>query len=112
MIRYFPTLFYKKKKYDGQIFLLYITWYGFGRMFIEGLRTVSLMIGNTIRVSQMLALLSVIFGLIMLVICGSRINKHPASVNEETGDTAIKTTADVTDNKTENEEKENNKNQR
>ena len=71
------NLFYKKKKYDGQIFLLYIVWYGFGRMFIEGLRTDSLMIGDTIRVSQLLAFLSVIIGLIVLVICDYKIKKQP-----------------------------------
>ncbi len=70
------NLFYKKKKYDGQIFLLYIVWYGFGRMFIEGLRTDSLMIGDTIRVSQLLAFLSVIIGLIVLVICDYKIKKQ------------------------------------
>lgn len=47
--------FYKKKKYNGQIFLMYLAWYGFGRMFIEGLRTDSLwLIPNVIRVSQLL----------------------------------------------------------
>ncbi len=44
------------KKYDGQLILLTFGWYGFGRMFIEGLRTDSLYIGDTdIRVSQLLA---------------------------------------------------------
>ena len=44
------------KKYDGQLILLTFGWYGLGRMFIEGLRTDSLYIGNTdIRVSQALA---------------------------------------------------------
>jgi len=44
------------KKYDGQLFLMIFGWYGLGRMFIEGLRTDSLYIGNTdIRVSQLLA---------------------------------------------------------
>jgi phosphatidylglycerol:prolipoprotein diacylglycerol transferase len=49
----------RKKKFDGQIFLLYIIWYGFGRFFIEGLRTDSLMFFN-LRVSQIVALVSVI----------------------------------------------------
>ena len=45
-----------QKKYDGQLILLTFGWYGFGRMFIEGLRTDSLMLGATnIRVSQALA---------------------------------------------------------
>ena len=45
------NLFYKKKKFDGQIVLMYLAWYGFGRMFIEGLRTDSLYIG-VFRISQ------------------------------------------------------------
>ena len=56
---------YKKKKYDGQMFLIYLTWYGFGRMLIEGLRTDSLwLIPDVIRVSQLL-------GAICFVLCGS-----------------------------------------
>lgn len=44
------------KKYDGQLILLTFGWYGLGRMFIEGLRTDSLYIGDTdLRVSQVLA---------------------------------------------------------
>ena len=46
----------KKKKYDGQIFLIVFGWYGLGRMFIEGLRTDSLYIpGTELRISQVLA---------------------------------------------------------
>ena len=50
------NLFYKYKKYDGQIFLMIFGWYGLGRMWIEGLRTDSLyLFGTSIRVSQALA---------------------------------------------------------
>jgi phosphatidylglycerol:prolipoprotein diacylglycerol transferase len=49
----------KYRKYDGQVFLLYLAWYGFGRFLIEGLRTDSLYLGNTdIRVSQLVAALT------------------------------------------------------
>lgn len=58
--------FYKKKKFDGQIFLEYITWYGFGRMFIEGLRTDSLMLG-VFRVSQLVGFACFIAGGALLV---------------------------------------------
>ena len=47
---------YIKKQYDGQLFLMIFGWYGFGRMFIEGLRTDSLYIpGTELRISQVLA---------------------------------------------------------
>ena len=62
---------YKKKKYDGQVFLMYITWYGFGRMFIEGLRTDSLMVGS-FRISQVVAFLCFIVGFALLVYLGVR----------------------------------------
>lgn len=46
----------KKRKYDGKVFLLYLAWYGLGRVWIEGLRTDSLyLFGTGIRVSQLLA---------------------------------------------------------
>ena len=52
------NIFYKHKKYDGQIFLMIFGWYGLGRMWIEGLRMDSLyLFGSSIRVSQALALL-------------------------------------------------------
>lgn len=65
--------FYKKKKFNGQIVLSYITWYGFGRFFIEGLRTDSLyfmksVFGETIRVSQVVGALCFIFGIVFLII--------------------------------------------
>ncbi len=47
----------KKRRYDGQIALGYVAWYGLGRTFIEGLRMDSLMLGN-FRVSQLLAAVS------------------------------------------------------
>ena len=54
----------KARKFDGQLFLTYLLWYGFGRFWIEGLRTDSLyffglsFLGVPIRTSQALALLS------------------------------------------------------
>lgn len=49
----------KKRKFDGQVFLYYLAWYGLGRFWIEGLREDSLWLFNTgIRVSQLLAGLS------------------------------------------------------
>lgn len=45
------NLVYKKKKFDGQIVLMYVAWYGFGRMLIEGLRMDSLYVG-VFRISQ------------------------------------------------------------
>ena len=61
------NLFYKKKKFDGQIALMYFVWYGFGRMLIEGFRTDSLYVpGTSVRISQLLGLLCVLIGGVML----------------------------------------------
>ena len=65
---------YKKKKYDGRVFLMYITWYGFGRMLIEGLRTDSLMVGS-FRISQVVACLCFVVGTAFLVFLDSRAHK-------------------------------------
>ena len=53
----------KKRKFDGEIFLGYVAWYGLGRMLIEGLRTDSLYIGP-LRASQWLA------GITLLIAAG------------------------------------------
>ena len=51
----------KKRKFDGEVFLLYVAWYGLGRAWIEGLRTDSLYLFSTgIRVSQLVAAVSFI----------------------------------------------------
>ncbi|MDO4516442.1 MAG: prolipoprotein diacylglyceryl transferase [Bacillota bacterium] len=47
------------RRFDGQLFLLYVAWYGFGRGLIEGLRTDSLYFFSTgIRTSQMVGFVS------------------------------------------------------
>jgi phosphatidylglycerol:prolipoprotein diacylglycerol transferase len=60
------NLFYKHKRFHGQIALMYFTWYGFGRMFIEGLRQDSLYIGS-FRVSQLLAALLFIVSFVLII---------------------------------------------
>ena len=57
----------KKRKYDGQIALGYVAWYGFGRTVIEALRTDSLYWGQ-FRVSQLLAAVSCLAAAIVLTI--------------------------------------------
>ncbi|MBR5307428.1 MAG: prolipoprotein diacylglyceryl transferase [Clostridia bacterium] len=77
------AVFYKKKKFDGQIILSYLGWYGFGRFFIEGLRTDSLYLGNTgIRISQLLALLTFIFAVAITVIMLARTKKEALDEGE------------------------------
>ena len=65
-----------KRRYDGQIILMYFLFYGVGRAWIEGLRTDSLYIGSTgIRVSQLLSILLALAAWIVLFIQSKRL--HP-----------------------------------
>ena len=67
----------KKRKFDGEVFLLYLAWYGLGRALIESLRTDSLyLFGSSLRVSQLVALLCVIFGLGAVIVMRMR-NPEP-----------------------------------
>ena len=46
----------------GEVFLAYVAWYAFGRFFIEGMRTDSLMLGP-VRFSQGLSVLLFVIAL-------------------------------------------------
>lgn len=60
------NIFYKKKKFNGQIACMYLAWYGFGRFFIEGLRTDSLYVGP-FRISQVVGMVCFfVFGALLV----------------------------------------------
>lgn len=60
-------LYRTRKKFDGEMFLLYLGGYGLGRFWIEGLRTDQLLIpGSRIPVSQMLAGVLVLLSLVLI----------------------------------------------
>lgn len=62
-------LYKRHKKFDGEVFALYVLGYGMGRAWIEGLRTDQLLIGNTgIAVSQALSVVLVIAALIFILV--------------------------------------------
>lgn len=70
------ALYSKRRKYDGQLLLMYFTWYGAERFVVEGLRTDSLMIGN-IRASQALSAVLVIASVIIQIVMISRVKRDP-----------------------------------
>ncbi len=77
------NIFYKKRKFDGQMFLMYITWYGLGRAFIEMLRTDSLFIpGTYIRISMVIGFLCFAGGLAAMIVLGIRAKKDPEKIKE------------------------------
>jgi phosphatidylglycerol:prolipoprotein diacylglycerol transferase len=61
----------RHRRYSGQVFLLYLVWYGLGRFMIEGLRADSLYIPRSdIRISQLLS--AVIFVAATGLLCYNR----------------------------------------
>lgn len=59
----------KGRKFDGQMFLSYVIWYGFGRTLIEGLRTDSLYFFHTgLRSSQIVGIVSMIAAIVLYVV--------------------------------------------
>lgn len=63
-----------KRKFDGELFFLYITLYGAGRFWIEGLRTDSLYLGP-LRISQLVALLCIAVGIAVIVYKRNKVKK-------------------------------------
>lgn len=61
------NVIYKYKKFDGQIFFLYVAWYGFGRAFIELLRTDSLEIFG-LKLMVILGFLSCVAAIVAYII--------------------------------------------
>ncbi|MBR2954937.1 MAG: prolipoprotein diacylglyceryl transferase, partial [Ruminococcus sp.] len=66
----------KRRKYDGQILLMYMSWYGLERAVVEGLRTDSLMLGS-IRISQALSIVIFITSVILQLVIGFRVKRDP-----------------------------------
>jgi len=61
-------LFRKHKKFDGEIFLIYLVLYGMGRLWIEGLRTDQLLLPAVgIPVSQIVSVVAMVIGIILII---------------------------------------------
>lgn len=69
--------FSKKRRFSGEISLMYCVWYGFGRGFIEILRTDSLMIGK-LKVSCLLSFAVCIAGVAALAVMRRRFAESSA----------------------------------
>lgn len=65
-----------RRKYDGQVALWYMAWYGFCRAMVEGLRTDSLMWGS-FRVSQVLGIVLFVLSTVLLVYFRAQMKKDP-----------------------------------
>ena len=75
--------YHKHRKFDGEIFALYIFLYGLERSVVEGLRTDSLYIGS-VRASQMLAAISAAAALVYIIVMRVRLKKNPVPLYRDT----------------------------
>ena len=71
------TVINKKRVFSGMTTLFYFTWYGFGRMIIEGLRTDSLYIpgSSTLRVSQLIGTVTFLGAFTAMILLACRAKK-------------------------------------
>lgn len=76
-------IYRKHKKFDGELCLLYLGGYGLGRFVIEGIRTDTLLIpGTALPVSQVLALVMVIFAVVTDIFVRIRLKKKPVETEK------------------------------
>lgn len=75
----------KKRKFSGQLILTYCAWYGFGRTFIELLRTDSLMLGS-LRVSSLLSFLLCIGSATALILINKKLSVKGEYVSQFASD--------------------------
>ncbi|MBP1545340.1 MAG: prolipoprotein diacylglyceryl transferase [Oscillospiraceae bacterium] len=79
--------YHKHRRFDGEIFCMYVFWYGLGRFFIEGLRTDSLYIGS-VRASQLLAAVSALAALAVIIAMRIRAKKNGVHLYRDTEESA------------------------
>lgn len=73
------TVSKKAYKFKGQIFTLYLMWYGAGRFFIEMLRTDSLMVG-ALPISCLVAAIAVIGGFVLFFVLKNYEERSPKTL--------------------------------
>lgn len=89
----FIAWYTKRRKFDGELILIYMMWYGSGRAVIEGLRTDSLMIpGTNLKASQVLAIVLVAAALIIDIVKTIQVKKNGKAlfVDSEEGQLIVK----------------------
>ncbi|MCM1157138.1 MAG: prolipoprotein diacylglyceryl transferase [Bacteroidales bacterium] len=76
-------LYRRYKTFDGELFAMYIWGYGLGRVWIEGLRTDSLMfMGMDFKVSQLLAALCVVAASVYIIYERMKLSRQPKQEEE------------------------------
>ena len=74
----------KLRTFDGEVALLYLAWYGFGRTFIEQLRTDSLYAGP-LKVSQWVGMVSFVIAVMVFIVAKvkTKRSQKPLYVNSD-----------------------------
>ena len=75
-------LYWRKKRRTGTVFALYLIGYGIGRAVIEGLRTDSLMLTDTIRISQLVSVVLIIVGIIYMIYANKKKIRYSGIIDE------------------------------
>ena len=76
-------LYRRHKKFDGEMFAMYIWGYGLGRVWIEGLRTDSLMLpGVNFKASQLLAAVCVVAASIYIIYKRYQLKRDTSAAGE------------------------------
>lgn len=70
----------RRKKAEGEVFLLYLILYSLGRFFIEGLRTDSLMLGP-IRVAQLISITTIIICSVIFILFRKKYYSHEDKIS-------------------------------
>ncbi len=73
-------LYRGKKRFEGELFLFYVAWYGLGRAWIEQLRVDSLPYGANYKISQILAIITA--AVAIFLICKVRWSGHASEKPE------------------------------
>lgn len=87
------NVLYRRRKFDGQVVLGYLAWYGLGRAIIEGLRTDSLYIGP-LRVSQLVGILSFVIatGFMIYFLVSGKAHLYESASYKEGGEAVAEKT--------------------
>ena len=102
----FMLIYRKRKKFDGELSMMYLVGYGVGRFLIEGIRTDSLMIGP-LKVSQVVAVSCILVGGAVLCYNYIRIKKgiepklHPISMDNLKKDSNVERSGEESGEKAE-----------
>ena len=84
-------VWWKHKKFEGEVALLYLGGYGLGRFWIEGIRTDQLLIPSTdLPVSQVLAAVLVVGAVVCDLIVRAKLKKKGVESGEKVVEEEIK----------------------